>query len=1359
MPMEASKIDVAHQRIANRYQVEEIVGSGGMGSVYRVRDESTGRTVALKQLSKTAFEKRPEYVGLFQHEYYTLAQLAHPLIIEVYDYGVDERGPYYTMEFLQGEDLQQMAPVEWRKVCAVLRDIATSLAILHSRRIVHRDVSLHNVRCSEKGRAKLIDFGAMTPMGVTKKVIGTPPFIAPEVMTQQPIDGRADLYSLGAIAYYLLTGRYAFYSKTITGLIDAWRSRPAVPSTIIPDIPPALDNLVLSLLSLDRLARPISAAEVIDRLNAIANLPEEEPLELSQAYLSTPPLVGRDRFTTLFRKMMPGVAASRGGTVMVESAAGVGRSRLLDAFILEGKLAGALVISASAADALNGDYGVVRALIEDLLSATPNDTLAEAEQNASVLSLVSPELHEKLGYPLLPSYKDPLEFRARVQTALQSLFTSYSANRRLMIAVDDIHKCDEPSVAVLAAISRNAHRLKLALAVTTEIEIGKAYSEPVRMIRESGTVIELQPLTPTDNQRLIQSMFGEVPNINIVADWVYEISRGNVRTGMELVQHLVDSRIARYQDGNWILPKNLREQNLPRSLEHALEARILNLSAPARSLAESLSLVTEYAPLKLKHYVVLSELPDEKITFLAIDELIASKILVNADDHYNFCQPGFFDTLQRNLSEERKLGIHVKLAAVYKSREYHRALVLIYHLQQGGEGERAIELLVPLIENREIYNEPFPLQVQCYETALRLIETQKGRVKERLLLSTCLIRLARRYDLSLLKYSDELEKQLCKYSGLIFWDKVDAHLDPSDRIKLCLKMAFDNWESTPAQERVLNPIEAVRQLLFYAGLLSNAIGPTLNTTLLYHAYALVVPYRTISAASGFFERLLALALDQMLGRSVYRKRLEIQKELSNPIPDFDEETRHNALNFTNPYYLALVEASNANPSALERADILEQDPRYIAHAWEVRLVAHLYAGQSQQALGCLRQKELLAIQNPESDAHLLSGFIFEAWAYGMSGDLMGLKQVLIPISEKAEQFPGWVPFMLAVRGNYHFLRGELAQARVDLEKMMELAPIGQHFAWHRGLPVLVETLIEMGEFKQAHTLASRSLETAEAICPYPEAMRELHRVLALADAKRGNFDKASQRIEATLDKARAEEVGGIPLGTLFETAAWIAFEANDDDRFSEYTELTAKQYKTGLNPALNAKVEKLKEEIKKRQLPVSNQYREGWTNEKELGATQTATVMTAVEPFVGDMQTGFQTPEERAERALVILREHTQAEESYLYALKPEGLVLIAPLNHNPPPGLFSRITEYLRELTISDAEKTVTMTADFDDAVENQRKIIISDDGYTFQPVLLTAPTKDGSKITGIAALKIRQGTPFNPVWNTITAIGRLIA
>ena len=118
------------QRIAERYQVLELLGQGGMGAVYRVRDERTGRDLALKRLHKREGDNQSVAVELFEREFHTLSELAHPRIIEVYEYGVDDLGAYYTMELLGGQDLRELGKLPWKRACELLFDVASSLAIL-----------------------------------------------------------------------------------------------------------------------------------------------------------------------------------------------------------------------------------------------------------------------------------------------------------------------------------------------------------------------------------------------------------------------------------------------------------------------------------------------------------------------------------------------------------------------------------------------------------------------------------------------------------------------------------------------------------------------------------------------------------------------------------------------------------------------------------------------------------------------------------------------------------------------------------------------------------------------------------------------------------------------------------------------------------------------------------------------------------------------------------------------------------------------------------------------------------------------------------------------------------------------------
>ena len=358
--------------MTTRYVIKEQLASGGMGVVYRVHDRQTGEARALKRIQPDVAGE-PLHIAAFEREYQVLAGLDHPRIIRVFDYGVDEIGPFYTMELLEGEDLRAAAPLPYRLACHYLRDVATSLALLHARRLIHRDLSPSNVRMTPDGHCKLLDFGVLAVFGSSRLVVGTPPAIPPEALQGAPLDQRADLYALGALAYWVLTERHAYPARQIEELTELWREPPAAPSAVVEGIPKELDALVLSLLSANPLARPASAAEVIARLNVVGGLPAEgggETERLAESFLLSPRFVGRAAQLEAFKEVTDGVLRGHGGAVHIEAAAGMGRTRLLEEIGVRAQMAGAGVVRVDAS-VNRRSRGTTRALVVGMLDAIP----------------------------------------------------------------------------------------------------------------------------------------------------------------------------------------------------------------------------------------------------------------------------------------------------------------------------------------------------------------------------------------------------------------------------------------------------------------------------------------------------------------------------------------------------------------------------------------------------------------------------------------------------------------------------------------------------------------------------------------------------------------------------------------------------------------------------------------------------------------------------------------------------------------------------------------------------------------------------------------------------------------------------
>ncbi|WP_437935751.1 protein kinase domain-containing protein [Sorangium sp. So ce341] len=266
--------------LANRFQLERLAGSGGMGAVWRAVDRQSGQAVALKVI----FNQGREHVVRFQREARLLAELEHPAVARYIDHGVTADGLYYlAMEWLEGEDLGarlSRGPLGIEASLMLVGRVAEALAAVHERGIVHRDLKPTNVFLprGDIGSAKLIDFGiarqadATYELTLTGSAIGTPAYMAPErVRGDLDVDARADLYSIGCLLFECLTGRSPFVAQhPLSVLAKVLFEAAPRPSTFCPNIPPPLDLLVTRLLAKNPAERPGDAGEVAAELRMLS---------------------------------------------------------------------------------------------------------------------------------------------------------------------------------------------------------------------------------------------------------------------------------------------------------------------------------------------------------------------------------------------------------------------------------------------------------------------------------------------------------------------------------------------------------------------------------------------------------------------------------------------------------------------------------------------------------------------------------------------------------------------------------------------------------------------------------------------------------------------------------------------------------------------------------------------------------------------------------------------------------------------------------------------------------------------------------------------------------------------------------
>jgi beta-lactam-binding protein with PASTA domain/tRNA A-37 threonylcarbamoyl transferase component Bud32 len=261
--------------LGGRYRLVELLGQGGMATIFRATDSQLGRDVAVKVL-RPEYGRDPDFVARFRMEAQSVASLSSPNIVVVHDFGMDPAGPFIVMDYVDGEDLatllRRTGPLSPSRAARIAAEVGRALAVAHSRGIIHRDIKPGNILLAHDGRVQVTDFGiaraiAEAQMTLPGTTLGSVQYMSPEQARGEPATERSDLYSLGVVLFEMLAGRRPFEGDSAASIAMARLTPPVpMPSTYRAGIPPVLEAICRKAMAIDPMDRFSSANAMADAL-------------------------------------------------------------------------------------------------------------------------------------------------------------------------------------------------------------------------------------------------------------------------------------------------------------------------------------------------------------------------------------------------------------------------------------------------------------------------------------------------------------------------------------------------------------------------------------------------------------------------------------------------------------------------------------------------------------------------------------------------------------------------------------------------------------------------------------------------------------------------------------------------------------------------------------------------------------------------------------------------------------------------------------------------------------------------------------------------------------------------------------
>jgi serine/threonine protein kinase/tetratricopeptide (TPR) repeat protein len=762
-------------RVLGAYRIVGTLGRGGMAVVHLAEHAETGARVAIK----TVESRDASLLSGIRREIHALRRVDHPGVVRIVAEGLEGDLPWYAMEVVEGRTLRDYnddlaggristammatgivgsaAPIDAEsrrytraacgalpRVLTLLRSVCDALAFVHGMGLVHRDLKPENILIRDDGSPVLVDFGlAMQLRGprgrdvleMGDRFIGTPAYMAPEQIDGELMDARVDLYALGCILYESVTGSAPFVGSVDEVLDQHLRASPERPSIRVSEVPPALDELILTLLQKrprDRTGHADEVAALLVKLGA-EDAPRRQRIE---PYLYRPRLAGRASALAVVEEKLKTLRVAHGGRVLVGGESGVGKTRFAIEVGISANRRGFNIVTGQCVSVAASDGGsdsvadsapdsapdsgadvkaaslhpfrhLLSTIVDHCRAQGPEETARIFGPRGPALALHEPSIAGLPGQDLQP----PLvalpapDARARLNACLAAVVAAYATPQPLMLVIEDLQWADEASMSFLQSLDPAYFAASRVLIVGTYRS--EETSPELRALRAAADVtrIDLGRLDRVAVQRMVSDMLAMPDPPAALIQFLAEQSEGHPFFVAEYLRIAVQERMLVRNDAReWQVDRAAVRDRLgyealpvPGELRALVLRRVAALGPGALAVARMAAILgRETATDVLAAAMSL----DEAAHFEAVEELRARQIVDIEGDRLRFAHDKLRKVIHGEIAAGERRRLHAAAGAAIEARYAGTPALrqfypeLVHHFTSARAHEKAFEYLM-----------------------------------------------------------------------------------------------------------------------------------------------------------------------------------------------------------------------------------------------------------------------------------------------------------------------------------------------------------------------------------------------------------------------------------------------------------------------------------------------------------------------------------------------------------------------------------------------------------------------------------------------------------------------------------------